>query len=654
MASKCVCNEIKNILNLIDILKIMAEPVINDRRQEKYCEYISLFLSHFGQERCMVVGSTKEKTRLRLQENEGDFDYLIISGISIPIECLEYRKNLPCFVYINGSTLKNLFPGVELIDGKYLPSDLLSEMKPEAFKHSRNIHKIVTQMDSTRGRSTLHVSLDHKIKPGLSLVDYADPKCAELSMAKHKQKKDIRLIKHNVEKNLQGDSSENEKKIRNAGKAINSLVQGWEELNPPREESKTSPEDKQPIFHQAFDPLIEALRNTEDILQQTSSPNSKKPSDVCSTSSDVTSTSGFSGRLNNESRMIEEVRANDKDDQVTIQYKYKTSKDFIPVFPLNGKPKYLDEWQNRKRKWPPTNVVTDIYNNSEFFVVAKPALDEPSNDIDFCLACNIGEIKLAEAMTQLQKNVILIIKALQKSSLRDYTEIVTTFHWKTVVYWVSENTETQILENRTEDNIHEFLQNVLKYMVNCLCKNDLQHYFVPSNLFVGMHEIKIHDIVLKIVEIQENLMENLQNFDKGQSTVKVHYDFVSRSKIKEFQEMHSDPGDNVIVESVVTLLRGFVVENKEVVKKALKEVLTEAVPFLIEENTRKRDPNKIDVNSQIIQALSGKDSLRNSLIDSAVSWLLGEMHSDGAPKVEDCTRNMFAVVLQNFLTGNLF
>ncbi|CAG2202402.1 unnamed protein product [Mytilus edulis] len=375
------------------------------------------------------------------------------------------------------------------------------------------------------------------------------------------------------------------KKIRNAGIAINSLVQGWEELNLSHEESNMSLNSKETIFHQAFDPLIEALTNTEDILHQTSSPNPKKPkldfSGDCSTSSDVPSTSGLSGRFNNESHIIEKVRGNDGDDQVTIQYKYKTSKDFIPVFPLKGKPKYLDEWLNRKRKWPPTDVVTDEYN-SEFFVVAKPALVEPSKVIDFCLAYNIGEIKLAEAMTQLQKNVILIIKALQKSSLRDYTEIVTTFHWKTVVYWVSENTETQILENRTEDNIHEFLQNVLKYMVDCLCNNYLQHYFVPSNLFVGIHEDKIHDIVLKIVEIQKNLMENLQNFDKGQSTVKVHYDIVSRSKIKEFQEMHSDPGDNVIVESVVTLLRGFVNENKEVVRRALHEVLTEAVPFLIE------------------------------------------------------------------------
>ncbi|CAC5390448.1 unnamed protein product [Mytilus coruscus] len=499
-------------------------------------------------------------------------------------------------IYIrNGkkSTLKNLFPGVELIDGKYLPSDLLSDIRPEAFKHSRNIHKKVTQMDSTRGQNTLRVSLDHKIKPGLSLVHYADPKCPELSMAQNKQKKDIGLIKENVEKKS------------------------------PRRFTKNT------IFHQAFDPLIEALTNTEHILHQTSPPHPKKPkldsSGDCSMSSDVPSTSGLSGRVNNESHREEEVRGNDGDDKVTIQYSYKTSKDFISVFPLKGKPKYLDEWLNRKRNWPPKDVVTDIYNR---------------------------EIKLAKAMTQLQRNVILIIKALQKSSLRDYTEIVTTFHWKTVVYLVSEKTGTQILENPTEDNILKLLQNVLKYMVDSLRKNDLQHYCVPSNLFAGKNEKEIYDIILKISEIQENLIGNLQNFFTRQSTHRVNVDVVSRSKIKEFQEMHSDPGDNVIVESVVSLLRGFVIENREVVRRALKDVLTEAVPYLIEEVTRTRDPNDKDDNSQIIQALSGADIIRNTLIDSAVSWLLDQMHSTEAPNVEDFSPKMFVLKMKKILTGN--
>jgi hypothetical protein len=54
----------------------------------------------------MVVGSTCEETRLRLCENEGDYDYLIISEIVIPSECLEYKDDIPAFVNIHGTSLK--------------------------------------------------------------------------------------------------------------------------------------------------------------------------------------------------------------------------------------------------------------------------------------------------------------------------------------------------------------------------------------------------------------------------------------------------------------------------------------------------------------------------------------------------------------------
>lgn len=51
--------------DMIVKLETLAKPVVNDRRQKKYCKYITMFLSHFGsqkmRERCMVVGSTCEK-----------------------------------------------------------------------------------------------------------------------------------------------------------------------------------------------------------------------------------------------------------------------------------------------------------------------------------------------------------------------------------------------------------------------------------------------------------------------------------------------------------------------------------------------------------------------------------------------------------------
>ena len=179
------------LLDMVDHLENLAKPVVNDLRQNKYCEYITLLLSHFGMERCIVTGSTQENTRLRRKENEGDFDYLLISGITIPSDCLEYKEYLPSFVKINGISLKDKFPDVELLDAKYLPSDLLSDMRPEAFKHMKAIYEFVSKALSkpTRGRNTLSVAFERPIKPGISVTHYSDPICFHLDIGKENQGK---------------------------------------------------------------------------------------------------------------------------------------------------------------------------------------------------------------------------------------------------------------------------------------------------------------------------------------------------------------------------------------------------------------------------------------------------------------------------------
>ena len=145
--------------DMIVKLETLAKPVVNDRRQKNYCEYITMFLSHFGRERCMVVGSTCEETRLRLCENEGDYDYLIISEIVIPSECLEYKDDIPAFVNIHGTSLKE-FHGVKMIDETFLPTNLLSDFRPEAFKHIKNIYNIISGSSIARKRNSRHVSFE--------------------------------------------------------------------------------------------------------------------------------------------------------------------------------------------------------------------------------------------------------------------------------------------------------------------------------------------------------------------------------------------------------------------------------------------------------------------------------------------------------------
>jgi hypothetical protein len=100
-------------------------------------------------------------------------------------------------------------------------------------------------------------------------------------------------------------------------------------------------------------------------------------------------------------------------------------------------------------------------------------------------------------MTSVQKSVMLIIKAFQKTILlEEYSEELTTFHWKTAIYWESECVDHSLLETRTEDNIINFLHKVLERMMSSLC------YFEHCIIFLSSKQIAGNKIMFKIAFTQ--------------------------------------------------------------------------------------------------------------------------------------------------------
>ncbi|CAC5389102.1 unnamed protein product [Mytilus coruscus] len=586
----------------------MNKPVVNDDRQNKYCSYVMRLLSYFSGERCMVAGSTQEQTRLRIRQDEGDFDYLIISAISIPVSALEYREDLPCFVHINGLHLVDQLPTVQLIDGRYLPSNLLSETRPEAFKHIRDFHKLLSNFRRTRGRNSLHVALDHNIKPGKTLVSYRDVDCPALDM-KH-VKSNTKLISDYFKQSIDEQIFERKDDLMSPLKIGANLVNAFTKADI-KSDSDGS------IFLQTYGSIIDAL--SFETAENTS----------CQNITDTCPNEEFYRK--NKQSMCMKPKSNNIDDNtngeefgkgdVILKYKSKSSKDFIPAFPLAGKPRFLDEWKQRKRVWPPEHVVDDIYN-SEFFVVAKPALTKRERNKDFCLAYNNGEIKLARAMTSVQKKVVLILKAIKKSLLQDYSEILTTFHWKTAVYWNSETLNSLLLEDK-EDNVLKLLIKVLDYMINCLRSRELQHFFIPSNLFAGMNENISFEIANKITEIRENPIKALNAFFAGQTFDEVKYEKIPAEKVAEFRKAYNDPIESSNIDILIAILKRFSSESKEKVRAALHDVLTDALPFFIEEMARRRD--KSQVNLALKQMILSNQIRKESFIDMVVNHLFDKV-----------------------------
>lgn len=159
----------------IKTLEDQSKPVPNDDRQEKYCKYITYYASHFGNERVILTGSTIKGLQLRSLKDEGDYDYLIISGITIPVDALEQREDLPCFVHICTDKLKTSFSKGLFVDEKYLHSKVLKEFEvtKEGFPITSGLKPILTAPKISMERHSKHLEINLEAKPGTSQVLYS-------------------------------------------------------------------------------------------------------------------------------------------------------------------------------------------------------------------------------------------------------------------------------------------------------------------------------------------------------------------------------------------------------------------------------------------------------------------------------------------------
>ncbi|XP_061177737.1 uncharacterized protein LOC133186518 [Saccostrea echinata] len=494
------------------ILEDQSKSVPNDARQIRYCKYITRFASHFGKERCQVVGSTIEGTRLRSHKDEGDFDYLIISGISIPVEALEHRDDLQCFVHIRVDKLNVFFSDDLVVDGKYLHRRILKGLGKEAFKILRGLSPVLTAPRKSKGKDIEHMEFNREAKPGMTQEHFAGFEISNQSENTSKRKHS--QTEPNGEANYTFKAP-----LKNILKMV--------------DKKKTGEDTKTDLF-QTFDSLIDAASLSERDLSAPSSKMRKLDAQVCNT---------------------ECQRGYDMSYQV-VKYNYKSSKDFIAAFPLRGKLRCLDEWKHRmmKRKvmfWPKPEIIEEIYN-SEVYVVAKEAIINPKPLVDFCLGFNQAELILAKSLSPNQKLCILLLKSLQKGFLEAFSDsILTTFHWKTAFYHKCEQIDPDLFDRQSTLLLP--LNMVLSYMVECLNRGYLRHYFIESNLIAHISPAEASRISANIQEIIE----------KPESAFKVYFDrkkceekettVISKEELLQVTQHDSEASGNLQIDKIIDM-----------------------------------------------------------------------------------------------------
>jgi hypothetical protein len=189
-------------------------------------------------------------------------------------------------------------------------------------------------------------------------------------------------------------------------------------------------------------------------------------------------------------------------------------------------------------------------------------------------------------------------------------------------------------------------------MMSSLCGGNLEHYFVPSNLFAGKKEDAMLKIAAKVAEIQNDPVGFLRKFFITQTANELKVEFIPRDKVNELLTNYYDEGDYLLVKTLISLLRGFSIEDPVVVRKALTHVLTEGLSFFIEEEARGRNRDNIDQSLHIIQSHLGIDVVKCNLIKSCVSQFMDHTYDEGGMDLNEISRNFFNLVVERALSGN--
>lgn len=519
---------------LIKELLKKSIPVTSDLRQNRYCRYINSLLSLYGDERCMLVGSTAEQTRLRSNQDQDDCDYLMISEIQISTKYLQYNDKNPCIVRIDGRELHDELP-VELVDGIYLPNKLLKTVRSEAFTALRGLYSFVLLVSMFQGQHTPHIESTSPNKPGTNITNYTDWLCDEIPLRPLSIGADADKVYRLCRQ-----------RIKNSPFLVHMNDNVIEALRKLTILAKTL-SDKHGIgtrYFQYLGPLVNAV--IDEINSET---------EVTNTATNEIAT--------HSDEDLEPLLSTAKEEVIYASYRWKSQKRFIAAFPLDGPPQHLDVWKARvyDKAWPGGDVVNSICNK-EFFVVCNSISEETSeNYVDFCLSYVSAEKELSTYMYPVQRKCLLVIKAFQSCHLEEYSDHLTTFHWNTALYWVSEVADHSVIADDRDHNVLSLVEDVINYMLKSLRKSSLQHYFNSSNITEHLDDITISAIEDKLTEILDDPVDALREFfrheDVNSSVRTIEMPLSYAEKLRTSFLLDTD---EFVVDNVVSSLEQFVRE----------------------------------------------------------------------------------------------
>ena len=541
----------------LDKLLQRSTPSPNDKTHSDCVRYVNAFLSHFGDERVYLVGSTAEETKLTLSLDNGDADFLMVSGkLAIPVSKIECRADNPSFVWIrsehldsSGNTLG--IKMTETSEGKrYLLADILHDLDTRLFTIIRGIYKLVTiNTDSVPGKTRKTV-LSEKSSVGLATI--------EMKGLKINDKNEIPQLRKLCPKKRQSIKPIIQKRVKS--------TEGLDEILELLALFCTS---EDPIEHdtyfERFTYVVKLLldRRKREMLQL------RKETPILQFIDKMDDDPEDSGPISESPGDLEIAISDLKlPSVVKATCKRKIMKDFVPALRVFGKLPFMQEWFEENGNWLSDRVKLEI-KNTEIYVVAKETPINP-NEKDFCLSFNHAEVILAKELVQVQRKCLLMLKAYHKGvfekTMAKYTSKVKlkTFHLKTALYWVLEETgRTELWE---EENLELAVCQVLQYLREALFRKTLLHYFTKGNLFYGMETDLYLALTGDIDRILDDPVKGLKEFFELENKTDVEIT-LTHEQVQCLIEMSQDGG----VETQTNILEDIVEDFNYGFKEAPKD-----------------------------------------------------------------------------------
>ena len=193
--------------------------------------------------------------------------------------------------------------------------------------------------------------------------------------------------------------------------------------------------------------------------------------------------------------------------------------DLVPGIECDGFPSIAKDWKKRVKgkSWPHPQTVTLIVSSGFYLVpkVSKSPGSDPSTS--FTVGFNTAEKLLAQSVTRFQRECFRVFKMYYYEKLKFDPKVISTYHLKTVFFWVLERTDGSIWK---EENRAYCCMLLLQYLKTSIMRENLPHYFLPDNNLLkyldkrGLKKVLtvLEEVVADPISASGKVIEQIKSF----------------------------------------------------------------------------------------------------------------------------------------------